>query len=86
MSSLREKYPVSEDLEVLDAFDIYRSNNLIMAIVVVKSERGKDLRFYRWQKRKGVWKVDLARFSILRWDFNEIANKVKELKEKNQLI
>ncbi len=82
----KEKYPVSEGLEVIDGFDLYRSSNLIMALVVVKSERGKDLRFYRWQNRKGSWKVDLARFSVLRWNFDEIASKVKELKEKHNLI
>jgi hypothetical protein len=89
--NLRERYPVSEGLEVLDGFDLYRSSNLIMALVVVRSERGKDLRFYRWQKRRKRdtgeenWKVDLARFSVLRWDWDEIAQKVKDLKQKHGL-
>lgn len=41
------KYPVSQIFTVLDGYDIYRSNNLIVALVVVQSQFGKDLRLYR---------------------------------------
>jgi hypothetical protein len=31
------KYPVSEHFKVLDGYDIYRSNNLIVALVAVEA-------------------------------------------------
>jgi hypothetical protein len=50
-------YPVSESFKVLEGYDIYRSENLIIAPVVVEANNLKDLRLYRWQKRKDQWKV-----------------------------
>ena len=55
------KYPVSQSFTVLDGHDIYRSSNLIVALVVLQSQFGKDLRLYRWVKRNDQWKVDLCR-------------------------
>ena len=87
---LRRDYPIREGgfLRQLGGFDIYRSPNLIMAIVAVEMQNGKrDIRFYRWQLRKDkksgdeVWKVDLARFSVRRFDFKEIAAKVERLEQ-----
>ncbi len=67
-------YPVSESFKVVEGFDIYRSDNLIIALVVVESDRGKDLRLYRWQKRKDQWKVDLCRMSVAHWNWTQIAD------------
>lgn len=87
---LRKDYPIREGgfLKQLGGFDIYRSSNLIMAIVAVETKNStRDIRFYRWQLRKDrqsgeeAWKVDLARFSVRRFDFNEIAAKVERLKQ-----
>lgn len=66
-------YPVSETFKVVEGYDIYRSDNLIIALVVVESDRGKDLRLYRWMRRKDQWKVDLCRMSVARWKWSEIA-------------
>ncbi len=76
-------YPVSESFKVLEGYDIYRSAKLIVALVVVESEFGKDLRMYRWQKRNEAWKVDLCRMSVAGWKWDEIAAKAKELIEKH---
>lgn len=87
---LRKDYPIREGgfLKQLGGFDIYRSPNLIMAIVAVETQSGVgDIRFYRWQLRKDkqsgeeAWKVDLARFSVRRFDFNEVAAKVERLRQ-----
>jgi hypothetical protein len=86
----RTDYPLREGgfLKPLGGFDIYRSPNLIMAIVAVESKQERrDIRFYRWQLRTGpsgqeAWKVDLARFSVRRFDFNDIAEKVEHLRTK----
>ena len=87
---LRKDYPIREGgfLKQLGGFDIYRSPNLIMAIVAVETQNGtRDVRFYRWQLRKDkqsgeeAWKVDLARFSVSRFDFADIAAKVERLKQ-----
>ena len=76
------KYPVSATYKVLDGHDIYRSNNLIVALVVVESQFGKDMRLYRWVMRNGVWKVDLCRMGVKKWKWNEIAAKAAEFTEK----
>ncbi|MGI0034637.1 MAG: hypothetical protein ACRD98_02050 [Nitrososphaera sp.] len=76
------KYPVSQTYTVLDGYDMYRSSNLIVALVVVQSQYGRDLRLYRWIKRKDQWKVDLCRMGVGRWNWDEIASKVKEFTEK----
>ena len=86
----RRDYPIREGgfLKQLGGFDIYRSPNLIMAIVAVENPGGaRDTRFYRWRRREGgpsgegAWKVDLARFSVRRFDFKDIAAKVERLKQ-----
>jgi hypothetical protein len=79
------KYPVSEHFKVLDGYDIYRSNNLIVALVAVEANNRKDLRLYRWQNRQGNWKVDLCRMSVTRWHWEELAQKAKELTDKYEL-
>lgn len=75
----QDRYPVSPTYKVLDGHDIYRSNNLIVALVVVESQFGRDLRLYRWMKRKDQWKVDLCRMGVGRWKWDEISAKAKEL-------
>jgi len=54
----------------------------------VETQNGaRDIRFYRWQLREDkqsgeeAWKVDLARFSVRRFDFKDIAAKVERLKQ-----
>ena len=77
-----DQYPVSETFKVLEGFDILRTENLIVAIVAVESDKGRDVRLYRWQKRGEEWKVDLCRMSIVRWNFTDIYNIVSEFKQK----
>jgi hypothetical protein len=72
------RYHVSPTYKVLDGHDIYRSNNLIVALVVVESQFGRDLRLYRWMKRKDQWKVDLCRMGVGRWKWDEISAKARE--------
>lgn len=79
------KYPVSEHFKVLDGYDIYRSNNLIIALVAVEANNRKDLRLYRWQNRQGNWKVDLCRMSVTKWNWDKVAEKAKELTSKYEL-
>ena len=79
------KYPVSQTFTVLDGHDIYRSNNLIVALVVVESQFGRDMRLYRWIMRNGQWKVDLCRMGVKKWKWNEIAAKAAEFTEKYAL-
>ena len=76
------EYPVSEAFKVLEGYDIYRSEQLIIALVAVQSNTGKDVRLYRWQKRQDAWKVDLCRMSVRQWDWDKVSSKAKELKAK----
>ena len=76
---MTEQYPVSDFFQVLDGFDVYRSEKLIIAFVAVESNYGKQLRLYRWQNRNGSWKVDLCRMSVDRWNWSEISGKISSL-------
>jgi hypothetical protein len=78
-------YPVSESFQVLEGYDIYRSEKLIVALVVVQSDYGRDLRLYRWQKRNEAWKVDLCRMSVALWNWEVLAQKARELIEKYEI-
>ncbi len=80
-----QKYPVSPQFRVLEGYDIYRSDKLIIALVVVETGTGRDLRLYRWQKRKGLWKVDLCRMSVTRWSWGDLVRKAEELVTKYEL-
>ena len=40
---MTEQYPVSDFFQVLDGFDVYRSEKLIIAFVAVESNYGKQL-------------------------------------------
>ena len=80
-----EDYPVSDTFKVLEGHDILRTDNLIIALVVVESDKGKDIRLYRWQKRGEEWKVDLCRMSVLRWNFVDIYNKMMGFRNKYDL-
>lgn len=79
------EYPVSESFKVLEGYDIYRSAKLIVALVVVESDFGKDLRMYRWQKRGEAWKVDLCRMSVASWQWDAISAEAKILIAKYEI-
>jgi hypothetical protein len=78
-------YPVSGQFRVLEGYDIYRSNKLIVALVVVDGNFGRDLRMYRWQLRNNIWKVDLCRMSVASWKWDEIATKARGLIQKHEI-
>ncbi len=78
----KENYPVSDQFKVLQGYDIYRSNKLIVALVAVEGNFGRDLRMYRWQMRNNSWKVDLCRMSVADWKWDEVSTKAKELIQK----
>jgi len=78
-------YPVSDLYKVLEGYDILRTDNFIVAIVAVESDKGKDVRLYRWHKKGEDWKVDLCRMSMVNWDFTDIYNKVQEFKRKCEI-
>ena len=82
---MSEQYPVSEKYMVLEGWDILRTENLIVAIVAVESEKERDVRLYRWHKKDDEWKVDLCRMSITNWNFTDIYNKVSEFRRKYEI-
>ena len=76
------KYPVSEQYKVLEGYDIYRGSKLIIALVAVESQFGKDLRLYRWQLRGDKFKVDLCRMSVKSWNWAKVSAKASEMRTK----
>lgn len=79
------QYPVSPQFKVLEGYDIYRSDKLIIALVVVDGSFGRDLRMYRWQMRNNAWKVDLCRMSVAGWKWEEISAKARELIQRYEI-
>ncbi len=84
---LREKYPVSKTFEILDGFDMHRTSAQIIAIVIIfdKKKKRNDIRFYRWFKRFGKWKIPNWGISVL--DHSgiftpDVINRISKLKEK----
>ena len=53
-----KKYPLGDFWEYHDGYDIVRSNNRIVALVVVSRAQStaKELRFYSWVKRGEEWR------------------------------
>ena len=88
--TLRDKYPVGEIYEVLDGFDIHRTSQQIIAIVVIHNAKKKrnDIRFYRWFNKYGEWKIPSMGISVL--DHSgiftpDVINRISKLKEKHNV-
>ena len=84
---LREKYPVSKAFEILDGFDIHRTSTQIIAIAVIfdRKKNRNDIRFYRWFKKFGEWKIPNWGISILDHPgifTPDVINRISKLKEK----
>ena len=84
---LREKYPVSKTFEILDGFDMHRTSAQIIAIVIIfdKKKKRNDIRFYRWFKRFGEWKIPNWGISVLDHPgifTPDVINRISKLKEK----
>ena len=95
MSDSCQGYPVSERFKVLDCYDVYKSNNIWIALLVVDADSRKAIRLYRWEKRRKkkegqeddgqeeeVWKVGLCRMNVSQWDWQELSGKIGEVKSK----
>lgn len=80
-----EDYPILANFNILEGYDIIRTDKLIVALVVVESNKRKDIRLYRWEKRHEKWKVDLCRMSVLKWNFTNIYNAMTEFRNKYDL-
>ncbi|MEM0030315.1 MAG: hypothetical protein QW572_03390 [Candidatus Nitrosocaldus sp.] len=82
----KEEYPVKSyegfEQKVLDGHTIYKSSKRWVALVVVETSNGRELRLYSWEMRKGEWKVALASQNVGFWDWDAITGKVKEFKER----
>jgi hypothetical protein len=82
-----EDYPVKSyegfEQKVIDGHTIYKSNKRWIALVVVETSNGKELRLYSWELRKNEWKVALASQNVGFWDWDSIVSKVKEFKTKH---
>ena len=75
-------YPVSDYYGLLNGFDIIRSNNKIVALVVVTEGSKESMRFYDWRKKGEDWKVELCRMDTRQFDWDSIRDGAKELKQK----
>ncbi len=78
-------YPLGDFWDLHDGYDIVRSNTTIVAIVVVSraGNTAKELRFYSWRKKGEEWKVELARTSTKKWNWEKLASAAMELKQKH---
>jgi hypothetical protein len=78
---------LGEFYKVVEGYDIHKSSQMWEAILVVEDQKAhkKHLRLYKWVKRDGKWKVDLARFSIGFWDLEAVVSAIRVMKAKYQL-
>ena len=79
-------YPLSDFYNFEDGFDIVRTNNKIVAVVVVSQGSQKSMRFYSWRKKGEDWKVELARMDTRSWNWEKIAAQALQLKAKHGII
>jgi hypothetical protein len=84
-----KEYPVHSyenfPQKALDGYDVYKSANRWIALVVVETERRRELRLYAWRKKGEEWKVDLASLNIGFWEMKTFAEKAEELKQKYEI-
>jgi hypothetical protein len=87
---VNEVYPVKSyenyPQKALEGHDIYKSATRWIALVVVETERRKELRLYAWRKKVDDWKVDLASLNIGFWNLQALVAKAAELKEKYKIL
>ena len=75
------KYPLGEFYKLIDACDLVRTNNKIVAFLLVSQGSSKAIRFYVWRKKaEDVWKVDLASMDSTKWNFDDCYRKISEWK------
>jgi len=83
-------YPLSDFYTFEDGVDIVRTNNKIVALVVVSQGNSKTMRFYAWRKKnvdgEDKWKVELARMDCKGWNWEKISTLAMQLKQKHGLI
>ena len=89
-TDLREKYPVSPTYEILDGFDIHRTSQQIIAIVVIHNTKKNrnDIRFYRWFNKYGKWKIPSMGISLIAHPSiftPDVINRISKLKEKHNV-
>jgi len=80
------KYPLNEYYMLIDCHDVIRTNNKIIAFLVVDDRGTKKIRFYAWRKKGDSWKVDLARVDTRGWDFENISQSIAEFKKKHMIV
>lgn len=84
--SQNEQFPVRSyegfEQKAIDGYTIYKSSKRWVALVVVEANNKKELRLYAWEFRKDTWKVALASQTVGFWNWDELASKVKEFKQK----
>ena len=68
--------------KVLDGVTLYKSNRRWIALVVVETPYGRQLKLYAWVMRDGEWKVDLANLNIGYWNFKKFAEHAEKLSKK----
>jgi hypothetical protein len=86
---VNESYPVKSyenyPQKALDGIDIYKSATRWIALVVVETEKRKELRLYAWRKKVDDWKVDLASLNVGFWNLKDLVDKATDLKEKHKI-
>ena len=81
-----ERPPLSPNWEMLDWHTIDKTGRHWFLLASVRWKAGNTrgvprVRLYYFEKRKGEWKVGLARFSIVQYDWEEIKEVIEIMKE-----
>lgn len=72
----------SELVKKLGGYDIYKSGKHWMALLACKDNHGRlYIKWYRWELRSGLWKVALCNMKVHYLNFNDLQEKIDNLKE-----
>lgn len=82
------RFPIGPFYELEDARTYLRTKSKIIALCVVRSKFGKELKLYQWEWRgdqKG-WKVGLANLRIESLNLEKVVEDAKELASKHNIV
>jgi len=55
-NAVNKRFPVHDELEVIDGSTIFKNNNWWKAVVLVDGFRGREVALYLWKRKGDDWK------------------------------
>ena len=55
-NAVNQRFPVHDELKVIDGNTIFKNNNWWKAVVLVDGFRGREVALYLWKRKEDDWK------------------------------